>query len=187
MHDVGKIAIPDNILLKPGRLTPDQQAVIETHAETGYRMLTGSNIALLEQGAEIALSHHESFDGHGDPRGLAGEAIPLDGRIAAVADVFDALRAADGHEAAAIAHQALSTGVPIRAVYDHVATPAMHRIGAPATPPPRATAQRSFSPRPKVSITNWVSRWLLTSCSTPGTRRSTWAPTYQSRPWLPRS
>ena len=91
LHDVGKVAIPDSILLKPGPLTPDERAIVETHAEEGYRLLHGSSSAILEMAAAIALSHQERWDGGGYPRGLAGELIPLEGRIVAIADVFDAL------------------------------------------------------------------------------------------------
>ena len=91
MHDVGKIAIPDNILLKPGKLDETEFAIMKTHAEKGYEILRGSRSSLLDIAAMIARSHHEKFDGSGYPLGLAGEAIPLYGRIVAVADVFDAL------------------------------------------------------------------------------------------------
>jgi cyclic di-GMP phosphodiesterase len=91
LHDVGKIAIPDLILLKPGPLTAEEREVVQTHAEIGYRMLTGSGGEMLDLAASIAWTHHEHFDGGGYPRGLAGSNIPVEGRIAAVADVFDAL------------------------------------------------------------------------------------------------
>ena len=91
MHDVGKIGTPDNILLKPGRLTPEERAIMEKHAEDGWKILEGSNSALLLLAAEIALSHHEKVDGSGYPNGLSGDEIPQIGRIAAIADVFDAL------------------------------------------------------------------------------------------------
>jgi len=91
MHDVGKIAIRDDILLKPGRLDPMEFEIMKTHAEKGYELLRGSASSLLDTAALIAWTHHEKFDGSGYPRGLAGEAIPLYGRIVAVADVFDAL------------------------------------------------------------------------------------------------
>lgn len=91
MHDVGKIAIRDDILLKPGRLDPDEFEIMKTHAEKGYELLSGSASSLLDTAALIARTHHEKFDGSGYPRGLAGEEIPLYGRIVAVADVFDAL------------------------------------------------------------------------------------------------
>ncbi len=91
MHDVGKIAIPDHILLKPGKLDQDELVIMKTHAEKGYEILSGSRSKLLDIAAMIARSHHEKFDGSGYPLGLAGESIPLYGRIVAVADVFDAL------------------------------------------------------------------------------------------------
>lgn len=91
MHDVGKIGIPDGILLKPGKLTPDEYTLMQEHPEFGYRILTGSRSELLDLAATIALTHHEKWDGSGYPSGLEKEAIPLEGRIAAVADVFDAL------------------------------------------------------------------------------------------------
>ncbi|MGI8730799.1 MAG: HD domain-containing phosphohydrolase [Solirubrobacteraceae bacterium] len=91
LHDVGKLAIPDSILLKPGPLTADERLAIETHADIGHDMLAGSCSSLLDMAAVIARTHHEKFDGSGYPRGLAGTDIPLEGRIAAVADVFDAL------------------------------------------------------------------------------------------------
>jgi putative two-component system response regulator len=91
LHDIGKIATPDSILLKPGPLTPDERVEMERHAEIGYWLLRGSSIEVLEHAAMIAWTHHERHDGSGYPRGLAGEDIPLAGRIAGVADVFDAL------------------------------------------------------------------------------------------------
>jgi hypothetical protein len=91
LHDVGKVAIPDAILLKPGSLTPEERAIVETHAEEGHRLLRGSSSSILDMGAAIALSHHERWDGGGYPRGLATEKIPIEGRIVAIADVFDAL------------------------------------------------------------------------------------------------
>lgn len=94
LHDVGKIAIPDRILLKNGTLTPAERAIMQEHTQTGFELLTGSGQRLLDVAALIALTHHERFDGTGYPHGLAGEQIALDGRIAAVADVFDALTTA---------------------------------------------------------------------------------------------
>jgi putative two-component system response regulator len=94
MHDVGKLGIPDRILLKPGRLTHEEFAVMKGHAEIGYRILVGSDATPLKIAATIAYTHHEKWDGNGYPRALKGEEIPLSGRIAAVADVFDALTSA---------------------------------------------------------------------------------------------
>ena len=91
MHDVGKIGIPDSILLKPDKLTPNEYALMQQHAEFGHRILSGSESELLDLAATIALTHHERWDGSGYPRGLKQEEILLEGRIAAVADVFDAL------------------------------------------------------------------------------------------------
>jgi HD-GYP domain-containing protein (c-di-GMP phosphodiesterase class II) len=91
LHDIGKVAIPDSVLLKAGPLTDAERATIQTHARTGYRMLSGSSSALLDLAASIALTHHEKWDGSGYPQGLAGDQIPIEGRIVAIADVFDAL------------------------------------------------------------------------------------------------
>lgn len=91
MHDIGKISIPDSILMKPGPLTEAERAEMNQHALRGYRMLTDSPSHLLQLASDIALTHHERWDGGGYPQGLAGTEIPLSGRIIAVADVFDAL------------------------------------------------------------------------------------------------
>jgi PAS domain S-box-containing protein len=91
LHDVGKLAIPDRILLKPGKLTKGEYEVMKTHAELGSRLLSSGSSPVLQTAAVIAATHHERWDGAGYPHGLAGEAIPLVGRIVAVADVFDAL------------------------------------------------------------------------------------------------
>ena len=91
MHDVGKIGIPDRILLKPGRLTQDEREVMEAHTEMGHRILAGSGVELLDLAAVMALTHHEWIDGTGYPSAAAGDAIPIEGRICAIADVFDAL------------------------------------------------------------------------------------------------
>jgi putative two-component system response regulator len=90
MHDVGKIGIPDAILCKPGTLTPHERKVMESHTVIGARLLADSPSELLHEGESIALTHHERWDGTGYPRRLAGEQIPLNGRICAVVDVFDA-------------------------------------------------------------------------------------------------
>ncbi len=91
MHDIGKVGIADQILLKPGRLTPDEFEIMKQHAIYGYEILKGSSSRVLQAGAEIARAHHEKFDGSGYPNGLKGDEIPIFSRIVAVADVFDAL------------------------------------------------------------------------------------------------
>ena len=91
LHDIGKVAIPDSILNKAGPLTPEEMAVMRTHAQNGFDLLAQSKSKMLQTGAEVALTHHERWDGTGYPRGLKGTEIPLFGRIVNVADVFDAL------------------------------------------------------------------------------------------------
>ncbi|MDA8129507.1 MAG: response regulator [Betaproteobacteria bacterium] len=91
MHDIGKIGIPDQILLKPGQHTPEEREIMRRHPLIGHEILDGSPSRYLQVGAIIALGHHERFDGTGYPHKLAGDAIPLQARIVAVADVFDAL------------------------------------------------------------------------------------------------
>jgi putative two-component system response regulator len=91
MHDVGKIGIPDAILFKRGPLTAEERRVMESHTLIGGRILAGSPSELMQHGQMVALSHHERWDGTGYPRGLRGEEIPLEGRICAVVDVFDAM------------------------------------------------------------------------------------------------
>jgi len=91
MHDVGKIGIPDYILLKPGKLTPEEFEVMKGHARLGYELLKDSASEIIQAGAEVAISHHEKYDGSGYPYGLVGHKIPVFGRIVAVANVFDAL------------------------------------------------------------------------------------------------
>jgi len=91
LHDIGKLCLPDAILLKPGALTEAEFAVVKTHTTQGAKMLTGTTSEILQAAEEIALYHHESWDGNGYTPGLAGEAIPIAGRIVSVADVFDAL------------------------------------------------------------------------------------------------
>jgi putative two-component system response regulator len=92
LHDVGKVGIPDSIVLTSRLLTEDERLIMQGHTEDGFKMLMGSDSPLLKLGSLIALSHHERFDGNGYPNGLVGAAIPLEARIVAIADVFDALR-----------------------------------------------------------------------------------------------
>lgn len=94
LHDVGKIGIPDRILLKPSRLDSAETEVVRRHTSLGHHMLSGTGSALLDMAASIALTHHERYDGTGYPQGLAGDDIPVEGRVAAISDVFDALTSA---------------------------------------------------------------------------------------------
>ena len=91
MHDIGKIGVPDQILLKPGRLTRQEWSSMQVHTLIGYEILRDSPSCFLKTGALIALGHHERFDGHGYPNGLTGKNTPIEARVVAVADVFDAL------------------------------------------------------------------------------------------------
>lgn len=107
MHDVGKIGVPDSILLKPGKLDAGEWAIMQQHTTIGARILRGSSSKLLQAGEIIALSHHEKWDGTGYPHGLIGQDIPLWGRICAVADVFDALTSERPYKKAFTNEQAL--------------------------------------------------------------------------------
>lgn len=91
LHDIGKIAIPDHILNKPGKLEPAEWEIMQTHAQIGYDILSSSELEVLKAGATISAGHHENWDGSGYPKGVSGKNIPVFARIAAVADVFDAL------------------------------------------------------------------------------------------------
>jgi putative two-component system response regulator len=106
LHDVGKVAIPDRILLKPGRLDADEMAVIRTHTGIGARILADSHCELIQIGAEIAAAHHERWDGSGYPKGLSGADIPIEARVVAVADVFDALTTKRPYKEAMPLHEA---------------------------------------------------------------------------------
>jgi putative two-component system response regulator len=97
LHDIGKVGIPDHILLKPGKLTPDEFEIMKTHTTLGYEAIVraekshGTTVDFLQPAKEIALYHQEKWDGSGYPEGLAGQAIPLSARLMALADVYDAL------------------------------------------------------------------------------------------------
>jgi response regulator RpfG family c-di-GMP phosphodiesterase len=98
LHDIGKVAIPDHVLLKPGKLDPEERSIMESHTVLGANLLEavgrqhGACLALLSMAIDVARSHHERYDGEGYPDGLQGEAIPLSARIVAVADGYDAMR-----------------------------------------------------------------------------------------------
>ncbi len=100
MHDVGKIGIPDHILLKPGPLSPDEWAIMQTHPLLGAHILCQARSPYLKMGAEIALNHHERWDGSGYPNAIKGETIPLSARIMNICDVYDALRSKRPYKAA---------------------------------------------------------------------------------------
>ena len=91
LHDIGKIGIPDHILLKPERLDPEEMEIMKTHARIGYQILASSHSPYIQLGAQIALAHHERYNGSGYPEGAEGDAIPVAARIVAIADVYDAL------------------------------------------------------------------------------------------------
>jgi two-component system, response regulator RpfG len=106
MHDIGKIGIPDAILRKPGSLTESERSVMKTHTLIGYEILKDSSSPFVQRGAEIALSHHEKFDGSGYPAGIRGHDIPISARIVAVADVYDALTSKRDYKSAWLPSQA---------------------------------------------------------------------------------
>lgn len=138
MHDVGKIGIPDAILHKPGKLTPEEFDVIKKHPTIGAHILAGGDSPLMKMAEMVCDTHHEKWDGSGYPRGLKGEAIPIEGRIVAIADVFDALtairpykKAWDVNEAADFILQGASTHFdPSLATLFHQALPEMLKIRA---------------------------------------------------------
>jgi PAS domain S-box-containing protein len=148
LHDIGKLAIPDRVLLKPSRLSEEERAVMETHTTLGARLLYGSRSPALQLAGMIAESHHECWDGSGYPKGLIGSDIPLVGRIVAVADVFDALTHDRPYKAAWPVDQALAM---IRASTGGQFDPAvvvafLETIGRPDAEPPRDRLRTSAAP-----------------------------------------
>ena len=109
MHDVGKIGIPDRILLKTGRLDEEEWEVMKKHTVIGAEILRGSDAEFIHRAEVIALTHHEEWDGSGYPRGLQGTEIPLAGRIVAIADVFDALTSKRPYKTPHSVDESLST------------------------------------------------------------------------------
>lgn len=100
MHDIGKLGVPDELLNKPGKLTREEFAIVQEHTRFGARILAGSKSQLLQMAAEVALTHHERYDGTGYPQGLSSTSIPESGRIMAIADVFDVLMSQRPYKAA---------------------------------------------------------------------------------------
>lgn len=134
LHDVGKIATPDRILLKPGPLTDDERVTMTMHASTGAQLLRQAHLTMgesryLHLGAAICQSHHEWFDGSGYPHGLAGEAIPLAGRICAIADVFDALTSRRPYKAPWTTERAMAHVLSLRGTqFDPLVTDAFAKV-----------------------------------------------------------
>jgi putative two-component system response regulator len=114
LHDVGKIGVPDGILLKPGPLSPGENVAMQRHAQIGYQLLSGTTSKLLEMAARIALGHHEWWNGGGYPRGLHGGETPLEARIAGVADAFDALTSNRAHPPGVSVDDAIEMMIELR-------------------------------------------------------------------------
>lgn len=109
LHDVGKIGIPDRVLLKPGKLTPEEFAIMKSHTTIGGEILAGSRFPVLQLARQIAICHHERWDGTGYPQAISGESIPIAARITAIADVFDALTHARPYKEAWTVQRAIAT------------------------------------------------------------------------------
>ena len=151
LHDIGKIAIPDEILLKRGAFTDQERRTMQRHAEIGHRLLTGSASEVLDLAATIALVHHERWDGDGYPYGLAGEAIPLEGRIASVADVFDALTTERVYRAALSVETALEMMREQRgAQFDPLVFDVLEGIAGEAEEVTEVETTTDDAPRPSV-------------------------------------
>jgi PAS domain S-box-containing protein len=168
LHDIGKLAIPDRVLLKPGKLTAEEYEVMKSHAPIGARLLSGSGSPVLQMAEVIAENHHERWDGTGYPNGLAGEEIPLVGRVVAVADAFDALTHDRPYRYASPVEQAIaeirrSAGSQLdpRVVDAFLAMRTEGAVGSQAgDPPQRPDAIVASRQRPSRSTAQWVSRRL---------------------------
>lgn len=145
LHDIGKIGVADEILLKPGPLTQPERREMERHAEIGHDILAGSQLDLLDLAARIAWTHHERVDGLGYPRGLAGTEIPLEGRIVAVVDVYDALTADRPYRKALSHADALTLLAAGRETqFDPIVLDAFLGALDEAPPAPRATIEAAL-------------------------------------------
>jgi putative two-component system response regulator len=145
LHDIGKIGVADDLLLKPGPLTQAERRKMQRHAEMGYEILSGSELELLELAAQIAWSHHERVDGMGYPRGLAGMEIPLEGRIVAVVDVYDALTSDRPYRRALSHDDALTLLTAGRDTqFDSIVLDAFLGALGVAQPSPRATSRATL-------------------------------------------
>ena len=149
MHDVGKIAIPDDILRKPDPLTPEEREVMQRHTDVGGDLLAGSRSPVVRLGEVIARTHHEHWDGSGYPAGLVGDEIPLAGRITAICDVFDALVTARPYKPAWAVEDALDE---IRALsgtqFDPRAGRAVPRAGRERVSPGNGPTSTPLGPSP---------------------------------------
>ncbi len=159
MHDVGKIAMPDRILHKPGPLTPDERAIMEQHPAIGAELLSGSRSPLVQMAEVIARTHHERWDGTGYPAGLSGEAIPLAGRICALCDVFDAL----------VSPRVYKTAWPVEAALDEIRNQAGRHFDPELTALFLALAPEMHADLP--NVTRPPTHWRAEAISTL-TRRS---------------
>jgi putative two-component system response regulator len=144
LHDLGKIGVPDGILRKTGALTEEEMAVMRTHTEIGADILRSESVGVLQVAEEIALTHHEHWDGRGYPRGLTGTQIPLSGRIVAVADTFDAITSDRPYRPARSTAEAIEEIVRFRGTqFDPAVVDALRQVANQQAPLPSDAASRS--------------------------------------------